>query len=165
MMTMNIQNIIEKYHLQPHIEGGFYAETFRSKVNIPGDATVCNSEDRNLYTSIYYMISGEDISRFHVLRSDEMWFYHGGATMFIHCIDSQGKYTKHNLGLNTNDQPQLIIEAGIMFAAECSDKTSYSLVSCVVIPGFDFKDFRMIPKKELLELNPDIPIIIEKFGV
>ena len=149
---------IEKLSLQPHVEGGYYKEIYRSALT---------TGDRSLSTSIYFLLKEDQLSRFHQLTADEIWFFHQGATLIVHCIDSEGRLSQLRLGmdLDAGEQPQLLIPAGTIFASEVSDKTSFALVSCIVSPGFEFDDFKLFSKEELIEKYPQHKEIAERLGV
>lgn len=138
---------INKLELQPHPEGGFYKEVFRSTQKIEAQGLT-----KDALTSIHFLISENDFSHFHILQSDEIWYHHQGANAIIHCIDKNGTYTKHTLGKEHN--LQVIIPRNTHFAAEYSSnqQDDYTLVGCAVAPGFEFSDFKMSSKSELLSL-------------
>ena len=75
---MKSKEIIEKLQLLPHPEGGFYKETYRSDADISIDGNV-----RHLCTSIYYLLEDANRSRFHRIKSDELWFFHLGEPLEI----------------------------------------------------------------------------------
>jgi predicted cupin superfamily sugar epimerase len=64
--------------------------------------------------------------------------------------------------LDEKEQPQLIIPAGSIFGASVNDPGSYSLVSCMVTPGFDFRDFELLSKDQLIKEYPQYQQIIEE---
>jgi uncharacterized protein len=155
---LTADQFIEKLGLQVHVEGGFYTETYRSPL-LAGE--------RALSTTIYFLLKEEQLSRFHQLTADEIWFFHYGAALRVHCIDDAGNLSVHHLGLNleAGELPQLLIPAGTIFGSEMSDKNSFCLVSCMVSPGFEFDDFKLFTKEELLARFPQHEDIIQHLGV
>lgn len=155
-MEKEIQDLIEKLNLKAHPEGGFYCETYRSSEVIPG-------KDRNLMTSIYFLLTSENVSRFHRIKSDEIWFYHAGSPLIVHILDENG-HTENKVGLHINqsEQPQFLVKKDTIFGSTVMLENSYSLVSCVVAPGFDFADFELFTKDELLPQFPDQEAIISR---
>ncbi|MEO7214638.1 cupin domain-containing protein [Mucilaginibacter sp.] len=151
MQEPNAAYWIEQLSLSPHPEGGFYKEVFRSRqqVNRVGADTVLQA-----CTSIYYLLEGEDYSGFHKISSDEIWYFHKGAPLTVHVITTEGEHKP----LQLSDQPggnlSLVVPAGLWFAAEVTAKTGYTLVSCAVAPGFEFGEFEMAKKEELLTNYP-----------
>ena len=77
-----IEQLIEKYHLHPHPEGGHFAEVYT--------APYLYQENRECAGSIYFMLVKNDISHFHVIDCDEIWYFHEGCGMKITMIDEDG---------------------------------------------------------------------------
>lgn len=161
----NYKKIIKKYNLQKHPEGGHYSEIFRSTEIISDNCLPERyKEERVFYTSIYFLLAENDISHFHILQSDEIWYYHSGSSIKIHIIDENGNYSQHLLGISKkNATPSLLIKRNTWFAAELSNKNSYGLVSCVVIPGFEFVDFQLGNRNYLINKFPEHKKIIKRF--
>lgn len=155
----NTDFYIKKFNLQPHPEGGFYSEVYRSEDNvIPVDQkryqenTDAEKITRSASTSIYFLLNQENYSAWHVLKSDEIWHFYSGSALKIHTINEAGELTTCILGnpIETEGASfQVVLKAGIWFAAEVSDKTSFGLVGCTVSPGFDFADFKLANRSEL----------------
>lgn len=157
--------LIKTLNLTPHPEGGYFKEIYRSEEIIP-DRTISGFEgERNVSTSIYFLLAGNDKSMFHKIKSDELWHFYEGAGITIHTIDKNGKYKALRLGdnLKENEQYQIIVPGNTWFAAEVNEKHSYALVGCTVAPGFDFKDFQLGKRKELISLFPQHSKLINKF--
>jgi predicted cupin superfamily sugar epimerase len=161
MVQLNnkIELLIQELNLIPHPEGGFYRETYRSK-------EVLNDINRNLVTTIYFLLRSEDISLFHRIKSDEHWFFHAGSRLVVHTLDKNGHH-KHLLGLELNkgETPHFIVPKNTIFGSQVLEKNSYSLVSCLVSPGFDFADFELIKRVDLLKEFPEHKEIIEIMGM
>jgi uncharacterized protein len=157
---MNASYLIQKLQLQAHPEGGFYKETYRSEELI----TTADGRVRNVFTSIYFLLENEEKSHFHRIKSDETWYFHQGETMEI-VVLQDGELQILSLGnnLEMGEVPFLTILANTWFASKIKSNRGYSLVSCVVGPGFDFGDFELANKKQLLEEYPEFKTIIEEF--
>ena len=141
----------ERLELLPHPEGGYYKEVFRSSQEVVRKSSTAIKQ---ACTSIYYLLEGNDFSGFHRLASDEIWYFHKGAPLLIHIIDEQGVYTTKELSDTLSGSLSVVIEAGLWFAAEIPSAQEFTLVSCAVAPGFDFTEFEMAKKDELIELYP-----------
>jgi predicted cupin superfamily sugar epimerase len=150
------QELIDQLDLLPHPEGGFYRETYRSEATL-------NGTERQLMTSIYFLLTGQNFSRFHRITSDETWYFHEGNTLLVHTIDGD-THTAHHLGLanEAGNQPFLIVKGGTIFGSEVKDREGYALVSCAVAPGFDFADFELFTASDLLPRYPQLQEIILK---
>lgn len=161
-MNIKAENLIRNYKLLPHPEGGYYRETYRSSEIISTDG-----KQRNTATAIYYLLNDGDKSHFHRLSSDEIWFFHEGEALEILSIDLNGELIINTLGIDIElgCVPQLTIKAGTWFAARIKGGGGYSLVSCVVAPGFDFTDFEMGKKVQLCALFPHLKAEIEEMSM
>jgi uncharacterized protein len=127
--------------LEPHPEGGWYVETYRhaGTTETPGGT-------RSLGTAIHFLLLPGESSAWHRVASDELWFHHrGGALRLWHGgdEDAPGAPAEHLLGPDVvaGQRPQLLVPAGQWQAARPVDEAV--LVSCVVVPGFDFADFTL----------------------
>jgi predicted cupin superfamily sugar epimerase len=151
---------IDKLNLQPHPEGGYYKEVYRSEENIEGTLLPGNRKGvRFVCTAIYFLLEGNDFSAFHRIKSDEIWHFYDGTPLMIYSIDKKGKLKEYLL---SNDSPMQIIPKEEWFSAELIDKSSFALVGCTVAPGFDFVDFEMGDKSEMIKLYLDLNNIIER---
>ena len=156
---------IESLQLMPHPEGGFYRETYRSSRSYPFDKSSNFNGPRSWATSIVYLLRGNDRSALHRIHSDELWFYHAGTPLTVHVFPKTGEPTSFTLGLEP-DKGQVLQEtapAESWFGACCKEPKpeNYTLVSCVVAPGFDFRDFAFANKNELLNKFPKHAATIE----
>ncbi|HBL76914.1 MAG: hypothetical protein A2W90_00895 [Bacteroidetes bacterium GWF2_42_66] len=157
---------IEKLELQEHPEGGWFNETYRAverieKENLPQRYP----SSRCFSTTIYYLLEGGDRSVFHRLKSDETWhFYTGTSSIRLFIISPEGKLTQHLVGSNPDHDEtfQLLIPQNHWFAAELTNIEGYSLIGCTVAPGFEFDDFEMGKRSDLIEIFPQHREIIEK---
>lgn len=153
----NAQDWIKQLNLEPHPEGGFYRQTDLSNM-----LYAKNGQEFPLYTNIYFLLTKESPSHFHQLTSDELWFFHGGNPLTVHCLKEDGSYQATVLGLEENHKLHHTVKAGEIFGSTVEE--GYALVSCTVIPGFDFKDFKLFTQKELLAMFPQHEKIIYKLA-
>lgn len=152
--------------LQPHPEGGFYREVYRSDEFIRRTALPERfSGDRAFSTSIYFLLDGENYSAFHRIKQDELWHFYDGVSLTLHVIEPRGDYYSAKLGRKAEEKeaPLIVIRAGCFFAAEINDKKGFTLAGCTVSPGFDFEDFEMPGRGELTALFPRHEAIIKRF--
>jgi predicted cupin superfamily sugar epimerase len=146
-----------------HPEGGYYKETYRCPESVLGMRLSKTCEgDRSLATSILFLLPSDEVSEFHRLKSDELWYFHAGSPLTVYIIDPAGELHIEKLGLDfeTGERPQIMIPAGSIFGALVPEAASYTLVSCVVTPGFDFCDFELLPRKQLLREYPQYKELI-----
>jgi predicted cupin superfamily sugar epimerase len=156
---------IDALQLAPHPEGGFFRETYRCPETIarqhlpprfPGD--------RSFVTAIYYLLRSEDFSALHRLNQDEIWHFYDGSSLTVHVIDPKGAYSAIRLGRQPRlgQALQAVVQGGCLFGARVDDPDSYALVGCTVAPGFDFADFKMPSRQELVRAYPQHRAIIEQ---
>eukprot|EP00461_Guttulinopsis_vulgaris_P002051 UN02052 len=147
--------------LQPHPEGGYYRRTLCA-----GDTLTLERGERPLYTSIYFLLRSQDISHLHRLQSDEVWYYHGGSALTIHMIHPDGTYEAQRLGLNfgLGERPQVVVKKNTIFGSSVDEENTFSLVGCMVAPGFDFADFELFTQHQLLAQYPQHEAVIKKMA-
>lgn len=150
--------------MQPHPEGGWYKETYRSEGAIPSSVLAGFDGDRSYATGIYFLLTKENFSAFHRIKSDEMWHFYDGDGLTVHEIKPDNEYVEHKLGLEleNGEKPQLVIKAKSWFASEVKQGGSWCLVGCTVSPGFHFQDFELAERDELISEYPDHSTIITR---
>jgi len=166
-MDQKAQNYIEKLQLKPHPEGGYYKEIYRAgDMILPEHLPKRYKSSRNFSTSIYFLLEGNQVSNFHNLKSDEQWHFYDGSSIVIYVIDEGGNLNKILLGRNIGkwESLQTVIKYNSWFAAELSDKTSFALIGCTVAPGFDFNDFELGKRDELIKTFPQFSELIYKLA-
>ena len=157
---MNGKEIVQKLGLIEHPEGGFYKETYRSSSSMETEQNAI----RNVCTAIYFLLENDNISLFHRIQSDELWFFHQGEPLEIVFI-KEGVLNSIVLGTSfeNGEVPQATVPANIWFASSVKQRKGYSLVSCTVAPGFDFADFELASRENLLQEFPHLKEIIHEF--
>jgi predicted cupin superfamily sugar epimerase len=136
---MNKRDLIEGLSLVEHREGGYFAETYRSQINIVTDRPGC---DRSLITSIYYMLTDDrPISYFHCNQSDIIHYFQAGWALTYLLISPQGKLEKIKLGgdVTKGEVLQLIVPGGY-WKATVLERGEFGLLGEAVAPGFDYQD-------------------------
>ncbi len=148
-------NLIERYQLERHPEGGWYKEVFRSSFLLSDDSILgIYGGERSALTSIYYLLTNQNFSAFHKIKSPEIWYFHEGMTLTIHIIHEDGEHERVQLSNKEGCFHQYTVPENCWFAAEIKEGYGYSFVSCAVAPGFDFADFKLAKYQELLDLYP-----------
>ena len=148
-----MQNLIDKYKLVPHPEGGYYAVVYESKQAVTSPVV---NKNRKAITHIYFLLLKGQVSKFHKVAHDEIWnFYEGDPIKLIKFNGSTVE--KDIIGPGCSDYVS-IVEGGVYQAAESTGV--YSLVGCSVAPGFEFEDFSFLrdefeTKEKLLKEFPD----------
>lgn len=149
-MKPRVRELIDTLQLQPHTEGGWYAEVFRSAEWVqPQDARTL----RCAMTSIYFLLEAHQHSSWHWVRSDEVWVHLEGDALHLWHWNGRGETATCTLlgpvEVDRAQRPQHTIAAGHWQAARpvslaLTSSKGYSLVACMVGPGFDFADFTLL---------------------
>lgn len=142
MMHPRAAELIAVLGLQPHPEGGFYRQIFRSPVQV---SPMDGRGPRAALTTIYFLLPEGSFSRWHQVASDEVWhLYEGGPLELLELSPSEQTVLRHRLGTvgSGTEAPVCTIGAGIWQAARPLGE--YAFVGFTVGPGFDFADFRLL---------------------
>ena len=132
---LGAKEIIRLLAMEPHPEGGHYVETYRAE----GDG-------RARSTAIYYLLQADEVSAGHRVDAAEHWLWHAGGPLSLTLSPPDGKgATAHTLGpdLRAGHHPQVTVPAAHWQTAESLG--AWTLVSCVVAPGFEFTGFELAP--------------------
>ena len=143
----SIRKLAERFNLEPHVEGGAFRELYHAS----GKAA-----DRLDSGVIYYMLGAGEFSDFHVLDSDEYWFYHAGTTLELWSVQEDGSMKVELLGIEEGAEPCVVIRKNTIFGARhvVDDENAGILVSCVTVPEFTYETYKILPKEEMLEKYP-----------
>ena len=132
-----MEDLIKKYGLSPHPEGGYYREIYRSDFSIQSERA---ADTRAAVTHIYFLLGKGQVSRFHRVVHDEIWNHYQGAPLTLHRFDGAA-VTTDTIGPG-QDHFTAVVPGRVWQAAESTGE--YSLVGCTVAPGFDFTDFSFL---------------------
>ncbi|MBO6631910.1 MAG: cupin domain-containing protein, partial [Psychroserpens sp.] len=153
----SVTELVKQLALEPHPEGGYFKETYRSNGVIPEDSLPSVFEgERNYATGIYYLLQSGDFSAFHKIHQDEMWHFYMGETLEITMISPEGEFSRIQLGqdLSNGEVVQFTVPKDYWFAAKVKKSNSYAFVGCTVAPGFDFRDFELADRDALIAQFP-----------
>jgi predicted cupin superfamily sugar epimerase len=143
---LSLENLIKKFDLKAHPEGGYFKEYYRSSETISQQALPVRFKgDRCFSTSIYFLLPYGSISRLHRIAADEIWHFYLGGPLELLQLFPEGKIEKIVLGqdVEAGQMLQHVVPAGCWFGATPVEGSTYSFVGCTVAPGFDFDDFEM----------------------
>ena len=175
-----VQLLIDKFELLAHPEGGWYKETYRSEtaVTTVGEPPAVSS--RSSSTAIYFLICPGNVSRLHRILSDEIWHFYLGSPLKVVEIGAEfpEQYKETILGTDiANGQlVQYMVKRGTWFGCYPDEELSkvpgpgpavptteiYSFVGCTVAPGFEFSDFELASRAQLLSEFPKAEEVIVK---
>jgi uncharacterized protein len=144
-LPTEIVKLINKLQLQPHPEGGFYRETWRSNLCLPQSILPAEyTGNRSAGTAILFLLPTDHFSRWHRVRSAELWFHQAGDPLELVMAETLDG-TKQVIHLGRDDTFQAVVPPNRWQRATPIPGTAgYALVACVVVPGFDFADFELI---------------------
>jgi predicted cupin superfamily sugar epimerase len=143
-----LARILNEYRLEPHPEGGWYRELYRSSTRVDTPRG-----ERSALTLIHFALDRAGFSALHRLHSDETWHFITGAPIEVEAIGSDGGRVTHRLA--SEGPHEVVVPAGTLFGARVREDPGYALVACCVAPGFEFEDFELPSRAELLAAYPD----------
>ncbi|MBD3235831.1 MAG: cupin domain-containing protein [Candidatus Eisenbacteria bacterium] len=152
------EEIIARLGLQPlEFEGGFYAETYRARLEIPPDALGERYDGaRAAATAIYYLLTRETCSRLHRLASDEIFHFYLGdpVEMLLLHPDGTGRRTLLGPDLRAGMVPQHVVPHGAWQGARLRTGGAWALLGTTVAPGFAREDFELGRRTRLQTAYP-----------
>jgi predicted cupin superfamily sugar epimerase len=143
---ITFQLLLQQYALQPHPEGGWYKETYRSSEYIPQAALPERFPGARVFsTAIYFLLEQGNFSAFHRIKADECWHFYAGDPLLIYIIHQDGNLDIIHLGkdINKGQLFQYVVPANCWFASRPAAGSAFCFVGCTVAPGFDFADFEL----------------------
>ncbi|MCI2788886.1 cupin domain-containing protein [Staphylococcus warneri] len=154
----NAQYWIDQLQMTPHPEGGYFKESIRHG---------SMNSTRAAFSSIYFLLTSNDISHFHRIDADEVWYYHAGESLTIHMIMPDGKYEAVQLGTNIEAGKvlQYVVPKGTIFASSFEHDEGFCLVGCMCQPAFEYKHFELFEAHELLALYPEHQTLIDQYAL
>ncbi len=166
-MSRSANDWITSLRLTPHPEGGHFRETYRSTEGVAGtDLPARYGDARAFSTAIYFLLRAGEVSRLHRIKSDEIWHFYAGGPLTIFLIRPHGGLHETILGTDPDQGQalQAVVEAGTWFGAAPLPGTPYSLVGCTVAPGFEFADFELGDRRQLIRSHPQHTALIERLA-
>lgn len=162
---MTVQQLIQQYNLQPHPEGGWYKETYKSDEYISGSTLPERFGGSRVFsTAIYFLLEQGNFSAFHRIKSDECWHFYAGDPLVVYVMQLNGRLDIIHLGndIEKGQVFQFVVPANCWFASRPAPGSTFCFVGCTVAPGFDFTDFELAKASSLTALFPQQKVIIEE---
>jgi len=138
-VSHRVADLIRLLELVPHPEGGHFSEVYRSSESVRQP-----DRERSAVTTIYYLLAAGEISRWHVVASDEVWhFYEGDGLDLVTYDPSSGRVARVELNRPSASAAAVqVVPAGHWQAAR--PRGAYALAGCTVAPGFEYEDFQFV---------------------
>jgi predicted cupin superfamily sugar epimerase len=136
-MDERARRLIERLELEPHPEGGYYREIYRSAATVRPDD---DRAERSAATTIYYMLIEGQQSRWHRVRSDEIWHFYGGDPLDLFLLPP----TLDRVEQMVLDAAQPVHVVPRDWWQATRPTGSFGLAGCTVAPGFEFEDFGLL---------------------
>ena len=156
---MTAQEIIRKLDLKPlPEEGGYYRETYRGDAaSLPARSFGIDSgSNRTVSTAILYLVIPESFSALHKVKSDEIFHFYGGDAVEMIQIDEEGSLERFTIGNDVlaGEEPQVVVRRGVWQALRLKPGGKWALMGTTVAPGFEFEDFEIGYREELINSFP-----------
>lgn len=153
---MTAQEIIDLLGLQPlPREGGFYRETYRAALNLPGG--------KSASTAIYYLLTPDTCSALHRLPADEVYHFYLGDAVELLLLDARGgEVLVLGPGLTSGQRPQAVVPAGTWQGSSLAPGGAVALMGTTVAPGFDFSDYEAADRDALTQAYPSFAALIAR---
>ncbi len=150
-MIERTKELVKEYKLERHPEGGWFAENYTSEKT---------DGQRAFSGSIYFMLDKGDISHFHQIDCEEIWYYHEGCGMKITVING-GEVKEYLLGkdISKGQSMMVVVPRDSIFAAENLEEDDYTFVSCMTTPKFTYDGFRLVGRQELKDVIDESTLI------
>ena len=163
---MSIVNIlIQRYGLEPHPEGGWFKQTYKSHEQVIAEALPKRfGASRVFSTAIYFLLEKGNFSAFHRIKSDECWHFYAGDPLLIYVIEQTGELKIISLGSDhkKGQSFQYVVPVNCWFASRPAPESRYCFVGCTVSPGFEFDDLELANARELSNTYPQHEAIIKE---
>ena len=153
-MSYTADELIRRFGLEPHVEGGAFRELYREGFDRSGP--------RPAHGVIYYMLNDNELSDFHVLDADEYWLWHAGPDIELWSFGEDGVLKVERMGMGDGAQPCVLMPAGVTFGARpVQGAKGAMLCSCVCVPEFMYEHYRILTKDEVIAKFPEAAAFFE----
>lgn len=161
---LTAQQVIDRLQLVPlTIEGGYFRETYRAPLRyMPHALPPEYGHERSASTAIYYLLAPDTFSAIHRVKSDEVFHFYAGdpVEMLQLWPDGDSRVVELSNDLAPGREPQLVVPAGVWQGCRLIPGGRWALLGCTVAPGFEYADFELANRAELLRDYPDQPDLI-----
>lgn len=155
---MSPREVIEKFQLEPlPQEGGFFRRTYEQKVKLPARSVGIEATgERRLCTAIYFLVTPDEFSALHRVKSDELFHFYCGDAVEMVQLDLAGMLTRFSLGagIDRGETPQVLVPANSWQGLRLREGGRWALLGTTVSPGFEYEDFEIGERERLRREYP-----------
>ena len=143
---MTAEELMRHFSMGAHVENGSYVEKHYENKS-PGRAES---------GAIYYYVSPDEKTQFHVIDCDEYWCYTKGSPLEVWMISPEGELSVHRLGVEADCEPLLFVPRGWNFASRHAEPVSEgTFLTCITVPRFRYEGFTMFSEAEMRVRCPE----------
>ncbi len=156
MDRMTAEDVIDALDLSPHpAEGGFFRETYRAAEAYVGRNPRLSS--RNVSTAIYYLLTETSFSAVHRFPADEVFhFYLGDPVEMLNLhADGSSRIVRLGTDLARGQRPQVVVAGEVWQGCRLVPGGSFALLGTTVAPSFEYEDFELGVRDDLIQAHPD----------
>jgi predicted cupin superfamily sugar epimerase len=161
---LTAKQIQELLNLRPlPVEGGYFAETYRSKFTLPGPSLASGyTGDRALSTAIYFLLTPDTFSAIHRLKGDEVYHFYLGdpAEMLLLKPDGSSETVLLGQDIASGMRLQHVVPGGAWQGSRLASGGKFALMGTTMSPGFDPADFELGQRHELSARYPNHSALI-----
>ncbi|MBL7006426.1 MAG: cupin domain-containing protein [Spirochaetia bacterium] len=164
-----IKELIKILDLKPlPREGGFFKQHYASSDKIDSAALSSRYENEGIRAvsgAIYYLITPDNFSAMHKLRTDELWHFYYGDSAEQLCLFPDGHFDLIKIGVNflEGERPVRNIPAGVWQGTRLAEGGRYALFGTTMAPTYHESDFIIGKREELITLFPAASELIKGF--
>lgn len=146
------EELLHRFGLQGHVENGAFAEC-----NYPHEGP-----GRADSGAIYYYVSANEYTKFHVIDCDEYWCYIAGSPLEIWQISPEGAITTVRLGIEEGCEPLVYLKKGVTFASRrFRQEQEGTFLSCITVPRFTYDGFTLVEDEDAVKHWPETKAFFE----
>lgn len=152
------EDVIRRLELKPlPEEGGFYRETYRSNVFVQSHSGDPIPNGRVASTAIFYLVTPEDYSALHRITSDEVFHFYAGDPVEMTQVDQNRGLMRITMGSDfmNGNQLQVVVPQGVWQSLRLKEGGKWALLGTTVAPGFEFADFEVASRDQIVEMFPN----------
>lgn len=160
---MEKEELIRHLKLEPLAdEGGLFVQSYRSdlEIDVPRGNEIVK---RRAGTAIYYLLDQKSFSAFHKVKYDEVFHFYYGSPVELLILEDEKTLKSITLGSDwkADMQFQAVVPRNKWQALRMKNEGDFALLGTTVCPGFEFEDFQIGKREELLKEYPEFKVIIE----